>query len=165
MASPSIRKDFGFHGLIAGLVAMALLAFATALTLPALTLPASALPAQAQANPDQGAIRGVISDQLDAFLADDAARAYSHASPGIRQLFPGEERFMGMVQRGYAPVYRSRSREFLDLRQTALGPVQEVLLIDANGQEWLALYTMEQQPDGSWKIAGVRLVRQEGVAA
>jgi len=51
------------------------------------------------------------------------------------------------------------------LRQTALGPVQEVVLIGPNGQEWLALYAMEQQPDGSWKIAGVRLVRQEGVAA
>ena len=131
----------------------------------ALLAATSAPPAEAQASPDQGAIRGVISDQLDAFLADDAARAYSHASPGIRQLFPGEERFMGMVQQGYPPIYRSRSREFLDLRQTALGPVQEVLLVDANGQAWLALYTMEQQPDGSWKIAGVRLVRQEGVAA
>jgi ketosteroid isomerase-like protein len=151
----SIRNPFGFRLIAAWMTAIFL----------AMLAATSAPPAQAQANPDQGAIRGVISDQLDAFLADDAARAYSHASPGIRQLFPGEERFMGMVRRGYAPVYRSRSREFLDLRQTPLGPEQEVLLIDANGQEWLALYTMEQQPDGSWKIAGVRLVRQEGVAA
>ncbi len=43
--------------------------------------------------------------------------------------------------------------------------MQEVTLIDANGQAWLALYTMEQQPDGSWKIAGVRLVREDAVAA
>ena len=155
MPALSMRNRFGFR-LLAACFSAILLAMLAATSAP---------PAQAQADPDQGAIRGVISDQLDAFLADDAARAYSHASPGIRQLFPGEEHFMGMVQRGYAPVYRSRSREFRDLRQTALGPVQEVLLVDATGQEWLALYTMEQQPDGSWKIAGVRLVRQEGVAA
>ena len=114
---------------------------------------------------DGAAIRDVISRQLDAFLADDAARAYSFASPGIQRLFPGEERFMGMVRQGYPPVYRPRSREFGEFRQTPQGPVQEVTLIDANGQAWLALYTMERQPDGSWKIAGVRLVRQDAVAA
>ncbi|MGY6570222.1 MAG: DUF4864 domain-containing protein [Salinarimonas sp.] len=121
--------------------------------------------ALAQDAGDGAAIREVISRQLDAFLADDAARAYSFASPGIQRLFPGEERFMGMVRRGYPPVYRPRSRDFGELRQTPLGPVQEVGLIDANGQAWLALYTMEQQPDGSWKIAGVRLVRENAVAA
>jgi len=150
-----ICRRFSFRLLATGIAAILLMAFATI----------AAPTARAQTDADQGAVRSVISDQLDAFLAEDAARAYSHASPGIRQLFPGEERFMGMVQRDYAPVYRSRSREFRDLRQTALGPVQEVVLIGPNGQEWLALYTMEQQPDGSWKIAGVRLVRQEGVAA
>ncbi|HMB12190.1 DUF4864 domain-containing protein [Saliniramus sp.] len=111
------------------------------------------------------AIRNVITRQLDAFLADDAQRAYSFAAPGIQRLFPGEERFMGMVRQGYPPVYRPRSRDFGALRQTPQGPVQEVILIDANGQAWLALYTMEQQPDGSWKIAGVRLVRENAVAA
>lgn len=121
--------------------------------------------ATAQESGNGSAIRDVITRQLDAFLADDAARAYGFASPGIQQLFPGEERFMGMVRQGYPPVYRPRSREFGDLRQTPQGPVQEVTLIDANGQAWLALYTMEQQPDGSWKIAGVRLVRQDAVAA
>ncbi len=119
----------------------------------------------AQERGESGAIRDVITRQLDAFLADDAARAYSFASPDIQSLFPGEERFMGMVRQGYPPVYRPRSREFGDLRETPLGLVQEVTLIDANGQAWLALYTMEQQADGSWKIDGVRLVRQDAVAA
>lgn len=122
-------------------------------------------PALAQQAGEDAAIRDVISRQLDAFLADDASRAYSFAAPGIQRLFPGEERFMGMVRQGYPPVYRPRSRDFGVLRQTQRGPVQEVTLIDENGQAWLALYTMERQPDGAWKIAGVRLVRQEAVAA
>ncbi len=121
--------------------------------------------ALAQGAGEGPAIRDVISRQLDAFLADDAARAYGFASPGIQQLFPGEERFMGMVRQGYPPVYRPRSREFGELRETPQGPVQEVTLIDADGQVWLALYTMERQPDGSWKIAGVRLLRQDAIAA
>ncbi|MGY6645406.1 MAG: DUF4864 domain-containing protein [Salinarimonas sp.] len=119
----------------------------------------------AQEAGESAPIRDVITRQLDAFLADDATRAYSFAAPGIQRLFPGEERFMGMVRQGYPPVYRPRSRDFGALRQTPQGPVQEVTLIDANGQAWLALYTMELQPDGSWKIAGVRLVREDAVAA
>jgi len=93
-----ICRRFSFRLLATGIAAILLMAFATI----------AAPTARAQTNADQGAVRSVISDQLDAFLADDAARAYSHASPGIRQLFPGEERFMGMVQRDYAPVYRKR---------------------------------------------------------
>ena len=116
-------------------------------------------PTWAQAAPDAAAIRDVIGSQLDAFLADDGQRAWFYASPGIQQMFRTEDIFMGMVRNGFQPVYRPKSRAFEALRDTATGPEQDVRLTDAAGEEWIAIYSMEQQPDGSWKIAGCRLVK------
>lgn len=116
-------------------------------------------PAKAQSAADAAAIRDVIGAQLDAFLADDDQRAWSYASPGIQQMFRSVEIFMGMVRQGYPPVHRPKARVFEDLRDAPNGPEQDVRLTDAAGEQWIAIYTMEQQPDGSWKIAGCRLVK------
>ena len=114
---------------------------------------------RAQSAPDAAAIRDVIGSQLDAFLADDEQRAWSYASPGIQQMFRSVDIFMGMVRQGYPPVYRPKARAFEALRTSPDGPEQDVRLTDAAGEDWIAIYTMEQQPDGSWKIAGCRLVK------
>ena len=36
---------------------------------------------------------------------------------------------------------------------------QRVHIVDANGEAWEALYTLEQQPDGSLKITGCSLLK------
>lgn len=108
---------------------------------------------------DSSAIRGVIDGQLQAFLADDVERAWSYASPGIQGMFRTTDNFMAMVRQGYAPVYRPKSYAFGELRPSPVGPEQEVRIVDAAGENWVAVYTMEQQPDGSWRIAGCRLVK------
>ena len=105
------------------------------------------------------AIRSVIQDQLGAFTRDDAAGAFGYASPGIQRMFGTPENFMNMVQQGYPPVHRPQSYVFGMLRQEPEGPVQEVVITDASGAQWLALYSMEQQPDGAWKISGCSLVK------
>jgi len=37
--------------------------------------------------------------------------------------------------------------------------VQPVRMTDAQGRAWIALYPMEQQPDGTWRINGCQLGR------
>ena len=37
--------------------------------------------------------------------------------------------------------------------------VQPVRMTDAEGRAWLALYSMEKQSDGSWRINGCQLGR------
>jgi hypothetical protein len=69
---------------------------------------------------------------------------------------------MAMVQQGYPPVYRQRSVTFAESRDTLGGPTQSVLLQDENGDQWLALYTLERQADGTWRIAGCTLERDPG---
>ena len=65
---------------------------------------------------DVSAAQSVIRAQEQAFSRDDAATAYSHAAPEIKQLFPQADMFMQMVQQGYAPVYRHKSFEFGEAR-------------------------------------------------
>ncbi len=110
---------------------------------------------------DRGAIRQVIESQLAAFQRDDAAGAFAFASPKIQQMFGDPATFMTMVRTGYEPVYRPRRFEFLDLRALQGQPAQEVFFVGPDGREVLAIYVMDRQPDGSWRIDGVYLVRPE----
>ncbi|PIT04717.1 topoisomerase II [Bradyrhizobium nitroreducens] len=108
---------------------------------------------------DVAAAQDVIRAQEQAFARDDAATAYSHAAPAIREIFPAPGAFMSMVQSGYAPVYRHRSFEFGESKVEGGWIAQRVHIIDANGEAWIALYTLEQQADGSYKITGCSLLK------
>ena len=103
-----------------------------------------------------------LTSAVDVVLSiskDDAAAAYSYASPALKQIFPQADIFMYMVQNSYAPVYRHKSFEFGESRADGGRIAQRVHIIDADGQAWEALYTLEQQPDGSLKITGCSLLK------
>lgn len=117
-------------------------------------------PAAALSDADRAAIQGTIERQLKAFLADDGATAYSFAAPGIKAIFPTVESFMAMVRQGYQPVYRPRSYSFGELKEAPGDLQQFVDIVDADGVFWTAVYTLERQPDGSWKITGCYLVKK-----
>ena len=116
----------------------------------------------AVAGDDVAAAQGVIRSQAEAFARDDAAAAYGYAAPEIHGLFPQAELFMSMVQRGYPPVYRHKSFEFGESRVADGRIAQGVHIVDANGEPWEALYTLERQPDGSIKISGCVLMKAPG---
>jgi Domain of unknown function (DUF4864) len=108
---------------------------------------------------DVATAQSVIRAQEQAFSRGDAAVAYSHAAPEIKQLFPQADIFMQMVQQAYAPVYRHKSFEFGEARSAGGRIAQRVLIVDDNGEAWEAMYTLEQQSDGSLKITGCSLLK------
>jgi Domain of unknown function (DUF4864) len=108
---------------------------------------------------DVAAAQSVIRSQEQAFSRDDTAAAYSYAAPAIKQIFPEADIFMMMVQQAYPPVYRHKSFEFGEARAADGQVAQRVHIVDANGEAWEALYTLEQQPDGSFKITGCSLLK------
>ena len=120
-------------------------------------LGSTALPAPAA--DDVAAAQGVIRAQEQAFGRDDAAAAYSHAAPEIKQLFPEADIFMQMVQQAYTPVYRHKSFEFGESRIEGGKIAQRVNIVDDKGEAWEALYTLETQADGSLKITGCSLLK------
>jgi hypothetical protein len=114
---------------------------------------------------DAQAIQRVIQGQMDAFRIDDWTAAFAYAAPSIRQKFQSPQIFSQMVTQAYQPVYRPKGIEFRELKASEFGPTQEVLVVGPDGHSYLAYYTMEKQPDGTWRISGCYLVRIEDQSA
>jgi Domain of unknown function (DUF4864) len=117
------------------------------------------LAAPACAGDDVATAQAIIRSQVEALGRDDAATAYSYAAPGIQGMFPQADIFLTMVQQRYAPVYRHKSFEFGDSAVSDGKVAQRVHIVDADGVPWEALYTLEQEPDGSVKISGCVLLK------
>lgn len=108
---------------------------------------------------DRAEFQRIITGQIEAFRADDGERAYGYAAPGIRRIFPNSSIFMQMVKQGYRPVYRPQSFSFEPAGADPLGQSsQRVRIIGPDGKTYEALYSMERQPDGTWRISGCALV-------
>jgi uncharacterized protein DUF4864 len=117
------------------------------------------LAAPAGAADDVAAAQATVRSQVEAFGRDDTAAAYGYAAPAIQGLYPSPDIFMAMVRNSFAPVYRHKAFEFGEARVSDGTIAQRVHIIDAEGVPWEALYTLEQQPDGSLKIAGCSLLK------
>ena len=104
-------------------------------------------------------IRRVIQGQLAAFQRDDGPAAFAFASPEIQTKFHDPATFMDMVRTGYLPVYRPQEIEFRGLELHEGTPIQEVMVVGPDGQPVVALYFMERQSDGSWRISACVLMK------
>lgn len=104
------------------------------------------------------AAQTAIDGQLKAFIADDGATAYGYAAPNVKQIFPTVDTFMNMVTNGYPPVRKPRSYSFGKVEETGPGSiVQQVLIVGPDGKDYEAVYTLQQQPDGTFRITGCSL--------
>lgn len=122
----------------------------------ALMLAVVCLPAPAE-NGDAGNVQQVIADQIAAFADGDSTRAFSHAAPSIQMRFRTPAIFMRMVEQGYEPVFRPRSFAFTEFRAEGGSAVQMLEVVGPDGAPWVAVYTLEKQPDGAWRISGCYL--------
>ena len=108
----------------------------------------------------------IITAQISAFRADDGLAAYDFAAPVVRKIFATPEIFMAMVKQGYPQVYRPQSFAFTEALIDPLGrPSQKMTVVGPDGKTYVALYTMEKQLDGTWRIAGCTLLEIPGVDA
>jgi len=113
----------------------------------------------ARAGDDVAAAQSVIRAQEEAFSRDDDAAAYTFAAPALHSYFRTPESFMYMVRNGYAPVYRHRSFQFGEVTMSDGKIRQLVHIVDTEGVAWEALYTLEQQSDGTYKISACVLTK------
>ena len=118
--------------------------------------------AQELSKDDALAIRTVVTEQLDAFRRDDVERAFSLATSGIQAKFGSPEAFMEMVRTGYPVVYRPGSVHFAEPEILEGIVVQPVRMTDDEGRAWIAVYPMQRQPEGGWRIDGCELARLQG---
>ena len=118
------------------------------------------LPAFAQEAPIQDTIRA----QIQAFQADDFAKAFSYASPTIHQLFGTPDNFGAMVKQGYPMVWHPAQVDMMDLRTVGGALWQRVRVTDAKGQSYLLDYQMVESPAG-WLINAVQMQKSPDVGA
>jgi Domain of unknown function (DUF4864) len=119
-----------------------------------------AFPAAAQEEP----IRNTIQSQIEAFQADDFVRAFTYASPTIKQMFGTPENFGAMVKQGYPMVYRPAEVQMQDLREIAGNLWQRVRVTDQAGAGWYLDYMMVETAEG-WQINAVQLLPEPDVGA
>ena len=125
-----------------------------------LTTALLALPMQAQEAP----IQSTIQSQLDAFLVDDYAKAFTFASPMIKGIFGTSDNFGTMVQQGYPMVARHGAVQMLELRTVAGNLWQRVMITDTMGRTHLLDYMMIETAEG-WQINAVQLLPAQDVGA
>lgn len=122
--------------------------------------------AQSISATEKSEFQRIITAQISAFRADDGPTAYSFAAPVVRNIFPTPEIFMSMVKRGYPQVYRPQAFNFTEALIDPLGrPAQKMLVVGPDGKTYEALYSMEKQPDGTWRISGCTLLEIPGLDA
>jgi Domain of unknown function (DUF4864) len=119
-----------------------------------------ALPVAAQEEPIRNTIRG----QIEAFQADDFARAFTFASPTIKGMFGTPENFGMMVKQGYPMVYRPAEVQMMDLREVAGNLWQRVRITDQAGAGWYLDYMMVETAEG-WQINAVQILPAPDVGA
>ena len=110
-------------------------------------------------------VQDVISQQLEAFKADDFATAFSFASPAIKGIFGTPERFGMMVRQGYPMVWRPADVQFIGQETRDPLVYQRVMIRDADGTFHALEYEMIPTSEGSWQINGVRFIQPPEVAA
>ena len=112
---------------------------------------------------DHKSARATIERQIEAFKKNDAATAYAQAAPAIQNMFPSAETFIAMVEQGYKPVLRPRSYSFDAVEDAGEDEIaQGVKLQDEDGADWVALYSLQKQSDGAWRITGCTLRKAPG---
>ena len=127
--------------------------------------PASAQIPTAPANlaaEDVADIRNLIIGQIDAFRKDDAEKAFSFAAPELKKIFRTPDVFLYMVRKSYKSVYRPQKFDFRAIQRIDGKVVQPVTVIGPSGVTETALYIMEIQPDGTWRIGACIMAQEPG---
>lgn len=122
----------------------------------ALAAPVAAvgLHAEPMAEDDARSVRAVIVTQLQAFAENDADGAFQTTTPGVREAIGNPWQFLSMVRSAYPMVYHPESVTFMRAELLGGNVLQLAEIIDGDGESWLTLYSLERQPDASWRISG-----------
>jgi hypothetical protein len=127
-------------------------------TLVGIALAAATMQLKARAAPladlEVQQVRAVIAAQLKAFNDDDADAAFATATPSVREAVGNSDRFLALVRGNYPMVYRPAGFGFLPPEKEEGQVLQLVTIRDNEGKTWLALFSLEQQPDMTWRIGG-----------
>ena len=139
--------------------------FAMLILLAGLALPLTGWAAEGGiSRDDETAITEVVQSQLKAVAGNDADAVFALATADTRSRMGDSYKFLQLIKQQYAPIYRHQRAIFSAPEVIDGETVQIVRLTDSDNSVWLALYQMQQEADGNWKIAGCTLVETRTVS-
>ena len=113
---------------------------------------------------DTEAIREVVQSQFDAFEEDDAPAAFALTAQASRRRLGSPDDFMRLVKEQYGPIYRHSAATFSGPHVIGSDILLTVRLTGPDSHVWIAIYRMERESDGKWKIDGCHLLQTTSVA-
>lgn len=119
----------------------------------------------AEVGKPEAAWQAVITGQIEAFRSGDGEEALSLAGEAFQARFKDPDAFVDAISAsGYEPLVHSLSHSFGDFaRPDPTHVVQVVKVVGPDQLLYQALYQLEEEADG-WRVEGVALSREEGVA-
>jgi hypothetical protein len=103
---------------------------------------------------DRRGIEHAVRMQLRAYAARDAEQAFARLSLSTQRLFGAPDRFLRSIAQDVPPMLDTRRFALLGLDQNGSVVVQQVLITDSSGREWLAEFQLEPDSAGAWRIKG-----------
>ncbi len=119
-------------------------------------------PAKPSQTPSERQVIATVQGQLQAFANDDAEKAFSFAAPNIRSMMVTADNFMEMVRNHYAVVYRPTDVVFLKPKVKGNEAALGVQMTDSEGNDWIAVYTLQRQKNKAWRITGCKVAEASG---
>ena len=113
-----------------------------------------------QAQDDSG-VREAVQNQMQAFAAEDAGKAFALADPTLRTRFDNAQEFLDTVRTQYPMVLHPVNVLFLKPESDGSVALQKVRITDAEGSYWLVTYLLNRQRDDRWLISAC-LVEPDG---
>lgn len=158
MFPASARRSWMRAGALSGMLCL--------LSLAGLVAPAGAAESvPALTRTDRNAIQAVINLQLKAIASNDEAGAFALTAPDVRRQFGTAEAFMEMVREGYPPLLRNQSTAFLEASIVNDDVIQPLRIVNRDGSVVIALFSMERQANGDWRVYGCQLTPSDLQAA
>lgn len=103
---------------------------------------------------DRRQIAETVMEQLNAFTQKNAEKAFALAAPMARADFNSADQFLNSLSDVYELLTLSKIERLDGLDMGNGDPRQRILLTSPSGRLWMAYFTMQKQPGGSWKILG-----------
>ena len=109
-------------------------------------------------------IRQVVENQIAAFAAGDARRAFGYATPNIQKRFGSSATFMTMVEQSYSVLLDPADFVVEAVEANGDAGAVRARVVGRDGQIFDALYPMKRQTNGDWRIDGCYLQPAKGRA-
>lgn len=103
---------------------------------------------------DRRSIEQAVRSQIRAYAARDAERAFDKLAPGTQRIYGRPDKFLRSIAQDLPTMLDTRRFAFLGLEQMGNRIVQQVLITDGTGQQWLAEFQIEELGKSDWRIKG-----------